>query len=293
MSREIIENIELRFRRLDKNARLLKGVSVLRPTSQRGMRRYSLAALKDVVRLANKAKVFFDHRTKPRDVRSMRDLIGSLENLRLDDIVKGDLRYLPKHTAMIEALAMDEIPGVGLSIHALCPRATKESSGVEVVHGIQHIVSVDLVSEAGSTMSLFEAIGDGFRTSELQALLFDVLQNNGDAIAAGNLLKSRMVIPIDAKIENEDDLFRELKKAGLIESVPVMKRDKALVESFGYEYSKPPRIDETPNRSDKTLTESFGIIYTAPRKKPAKKPTKEPDPADRELVEAFGIEYKK
>lgn len=292
----IIENIELRFRQLDKDARLLRGVSVLRPTSQRGARRYTEAAMKDVTRLAEKAKVFFDHKVKIQDVRSMRDLIGSLENLRLDDIVKGDLRFLPKHTALIEALAMDNVPGIGLSIHAFAPRTTKESGGVEVVQNVAHIVSVDLVSEAGSTMSLFESIGNGLRTSELQNLIWDILQKNTDAKSAGNLLKSRLVIPVSAEVETEEDLFRELKKVGLIESVDVvMRRDRMLVESLGVRYTDQPRPTEVVfDLADRTLTESLGIVYKAPFKKLSKKPMakKAVDPKDRMLTEAFGIQHK-
>lgn len=176
MGREIVEAMMgggLTGVSLDKETHKVNGVAILRPTSSNATfrdakgRKYLPKALESVARLVNGAKVYVDHPTEQemkerRGVRSMRDLLGFLENGRVDEkgTVRGDLEYLANHSAWFEPVVEQMADKVGNSIHAYGETHLDKSDMMEAVEDIGMLASVDLVTEPGSTSNLYEAAED-------------------------------------------------------------------------------------------------------------------------------------
>lgn len=173
MGREIIEAMAgggLTGVRLDKEAHKVHDVAILKPMSSNATfrdakgRKYLPKALESVARLVNGAKVYIDHPTDQemkdrRGVRSMRDVLGFLENGRVDEkgTVRGDLEYLTSHADWFEPVVEQMADKVGNSIHAYGETHLDKSDMMEAVEDIGMLASVDLVTEPGSTSNLYEA----------------------------------------------------------------------------------------------------------------------------------------
>lgn len=148
--------------RVDRAAGIIRGVKVLGLKSKNG-REYTADAVRRAVPLYEGCRVFADHNT--RGSRSVRDLVGTLKNVRF---VEGsnaglvaDFHVLPSHP--VSATAMDcaeRAPGLlGFSHDA--DGDEKMRNGRRVVENIERVNSVDLVVSPATNSSLFEShIGD-------------------------------------------------------------------------------------------------------------------------------------
>jgi len=155
---------------MDRDAHKVLNVAILKPTSSNASfrdakgRKYLPKALESVARLVNGAKVYVDHPTdqemkERRGVRSMRDILGFLENGRVDEkgTVRGDLEYLKSHAEWFEPIVEQMADKVGNSIHAYGETHLDKSDMMEAVEDIRMLASVDLVTEPGSTSNLYES----------------------------------------------------------------------------------------------------------------------------------------
>jgi len=141
--------------RLDAEARVVRDVAVLGPESRNG-RRYSDEALADAARVFEGAKVFANHRA-PGSAHDVRDYIGRLEGLRVEDakVRARELRVLNESYWPLVAIAERDPEAFGLSIEAdveIAPGPTP------VVRRVLRAYSVDLVSEPATNAGLFEGV---------------------------------------------------------------------------------------------------------------------------------------
>ncbi|MFA4971739.1 MAG: hypothetical protein WC683_03950 [bacterium] len=166
---------------LDKQAHVVKGVAVLRPesvnVSESGRGRYyGHQALQDATVLSEGTKVYIDHEVRGSEtrggVRSTRDLLGYLQDSRLDEnkVVRSNLHYLASHAPWFEPIVEQMADKVGLSVHAFGSVVADPERGMDQVERLTRLKSADLVTETGSTRSLFESRSDaGTETQEEEA----------------------------------------------------------------------------------------------------------------------------
>jgi len=163
IDRQFVENS------IDKEARIIKNVAILRPTSSntyiKGTKgtKFSEQALKDIAKLITGKKFYIDHASESEDrdnrgVRKTSDLAGYFENGRLENnVVRADIHYLKTNAERLEDLVDNMADKVGLSIHAFGPMSIDRDNNVGVTESISKLASADLVTETGSTINLFES----------------------------------------------------------------------------------------------------------------------------------------
>lgn len=152
----ITERLALQPDQIDTDRRMLRDVAVLRSSSQQGRRRYTERAMQDVVELLPHTKSFADH-SRSKETRPLAELLGSFTDGRLDgDVVRGSFRYRTEKSSLFEQLAADRPIGVAFSVNLL-GMTRKDPAGVEVIESVPRLNSVDLVTEAGSTLTLWES----------------------------------------------------------------------------------------------------------------------------------------
>ncbi|MEE9472361.1 MAG: hypothetical protein V3V82_00070, partial [Acidimicrobiia bacterium] len=143
--------------RVDRAAKVLRGVRVLGPSSING-RTYTKAAVEGAAERYNNQPVFFDHPSEADQVRGVGDKAGWLEGVHSDQHggLTGDFHYFqsdPRIGKIIEAAERSpEQFGLSHNVEADCRR---EGDGV-VVEAITAVRSVDIVTNPASTKSLFE-----------------------------------------------------------------------------------------------------------------------------------------
>lgn len=173
MKKEILEiSLSKQFveTKLDKENHIVRNVAILRPTSlnkafkgSKG-RRYSEMALAQAAEMITGTKAYVNHATKKeleeRDgVRNVLDILGYYENGHLDsnNVARGDLNYMANQAVWFEPLVEQMADKIGNSIHALGDIVFDGESKFEVVESLNKLKSVDLVTETGSTINLFES----------------------------------------------------------------------------------------------------------------------------------------
>lgn len=156
--------------KLDKETRTISGVAILRPTSvnkklkEAKGRIYTDKARESVARLVNGIKIYRNHQgvkeaEEHRGVRKIEDLVGYLENGHVAEggVVRGDLKYLSSAKEWLEPVVEEMHDKVGLSIDAFGDMSFDHNTLMENVEDIAGMRSVDMVTEPGSTISLFES----------------------------------------------------------------------------------------------------------------------------------------
>lgn len=147
---------------VDTTAGVIRGVKLLGMRAETKKRRYTDAALKQAAdrKMYDGVHVNVDH-DKAGEVRPVRDRFGKVENVKYvpGEGLRGDIRYNPDHPQaksvawfaanMPDAICMSQV-AIGV---------TRVENGSEVVHSIQRVKSVDIVSDGGTTKSLFEDAG--------------------------------------------------------------------------------------------------------------------------------------
>lgn len=146
--------------RVDREKGVVYGVKVLGWTSANRREYLKEAAIKAVrAGLYENVKVYIDHRTKPNEQRSARDLFGKLCNATVEaDGVYADLWYNRKNK-MAEDVAEDAERGLGLyglSHDAEAGDYDVRPDGVQVIKEISVVNSVDIVADAATVSSLSE-----------------------------------------------------------------------------------------------------------------------------------------
>ncbi len=157
------------FDRIDTENRMLKGVVLLGADTKNKYlmgtigTKFTENARRSLASLGEGVKVFLDHASEREDkdnrgVRSIRDLAGYLESTHVDTDgkVKGNLHYLRAHAELIEDLAANMAPAIGLSIHGFGDVHREGDYGI--VESFSRLPSVDFVSAPASCSGgLFES----------------------------------------------------------------------------------------------------------------------------------------
>lgn len=175
---------------LDKENCIVRNVAVLGPSSNNKVykesigRKYSRRARESAVGLVTGIKAYINHVTKKEleergGVRDVKDILGYHQNARLDEdgIVRSDLRYLENHKIWFEPLVETMADKIGNSIHASGDAAFDRDTKYEIVENITGMRSVDLVTDVGSTKSLFESLNRG-ETMEYDKITIAELKEN-------------------------------------------------------------------------------------------------------------------
>jgi hypothetical protein len=146
--------------RVDCDSGYVYGVKLLGPKSKNG-RVYLPEAMREATPLYNGRKVFLNHpkRNEAGEDRSIQDWVGVIKNAcyKPDEGIFGDIvlrKQSPHYAAIIEA-ATTFANSFGCSHVADGDSAFR--NGVEVVHRITDVRSVDLVCEPATTQGLFES----------------------------------------------------------------------------------------------------------------------------------------
>ena len=220
---------------LDKENCIVRNVAVLGPTSNNKTykesigRKYSRRARESAVGLVTGIKAYINHVTKKEleergGVRDIKDILGYHQNARLDEdgIVRTDLKYLENHKSWFEPLVEAMADKIGNSIHATGDMAFDKDTKYEVVENLTGFRSVDLVTDVGSTKSLFESLN---RSNEME---FDK-------------------ITIAELKENRPDLFETMiteMKEQLDEKGKVKKLETELTEAKAKVKEQAGKLDE-------------------------------------------------
>lgn len=160
---KFVESILLGNQKIDREANIIHDVKVLGSISANG-RIYTAEAMHNSLSLYAGAKVFIDHVPDPRANRSYRDSFGNLINPVVKKESDGsssifaDLRYNPGHVCAEQLLhdAESNSGNVGLSHAVLGKHSLKD--GKQYVEKIDHVYSVDIVSNPATTAGLFESL---------------------------------------------------------------------------------------------------------------------------------------
>ena len=209
--------------RIDRESHTIRSVAILRPTSlnrsfpESKGRKYTETARADVARLANDVKSYIDHATQKEledreGGRKVRDILGYFEHVKLDSdgIVRGDLVYLANHAEWIEPLVEQMADKIGNSIHAYGDIELDKDTGYEIVESIGELSSIDLVTDPGSTVNLFESI----KKEKVITMEFMDIKETELRTERPDLIKS-IETGIEEKIRKEMDTSERTKELEL------------------------------------------------------------------------------
>jgi hypothetical protein len=186
------------FTRVDREARVIRGVKVLGLESKNGRRYLKEAAEKAVPRYEGR-KIYIDHqfiegngKSKPRQTG---ERWGKLVNVKPDASgeLYGDLEYLDSHP-MTESIleAAERFNDFGLS-HDAGGKMRKEN-GENVVYEIAEVYSVDIVQDPATNRNLFESV------QKMRKPILQVLRENIKLPFAAGLL---------ARMTEMEDIYGE------------------------------------------------------------------------------------
>lgn len=152
--------------RVQRSEGRLNDLPLLGRVSKNG-RIYTEKALRDAARLYDGARSFLDHpvegELRDRDgVRSVRDLIGKIENPRVaGDRVRGDLVLLESpHRDLVLSLAERAPELVGMS-HRARGQVRQDEQGRQIVESLDKVFALELVTEPATVGGLQEALVEG------------------------------------------------------------------------------------------------------------------------------------
>ena len=215
---------------IDKEQRLIPGVALLNETSSNiyypGSKgtKFSEAFRKAIASNIDGKKVYVDHAGKDelanhRGVRSIRDVIGYYENGRMESgIPKADIKYLTNQAPFVESI-MEMADLVGLSIVANGQMSYDVSTGIAEAFALKELQSVDLVTETGSTINMFESdnnIEEGDFMDYKDLSIQTIRENRPDLVEgleSGIMDKMSTKDEVDGFKKQITDLTESLKKS--------------------------------------------------------------------------------
>lgn len=161
---------------IDSSNFTIKNVCVFGTRFSKNNRIYQDSAIESLTKLASGARCYINHPTKAevkeRDgVRDLRDWVGVYFNPRkMEDKVYADLRVREGYFDLVKDIATLKPHGIGNSINARVKVFQDEKTGLENITDMDSLRSVDLVSSAATTSSLFESALEDQPESELVIL---------------------------------------------------------------------------------------------------------------------------
>ena len=230
---------QFRENKIDKKARTISNVAIMRastPNIYIGGTKGTVFTenfRKQVASFLSGTKAYVDHTSpwKKEDtggVRSSKDVIGFYENGRLDSdgVVRGDLHYLSSESAWLEPRIEEMADKCGLSIDASgIMEMNAETEMAEAIECTQ-LKSVDLVTEPGSTVNIFESKTEEHEEEEIMDLskttLAELLESRPDLVAT---IKESATKDLSTKGEIET-LKAEVEKLTEANKVQASKLDE-------------------------------------------------------------------
>jgi len=157
--RVLLEEVRLRAGRVDRENSVIKNVCILGNPTSRNRNRYPVHALQGALRLYESAPSFVNHPEDPHGKRRLEARLGKIVNPRVvGNRLYADYEYNPRHP-LAETLewSAENDPSYCKLSHNVETRGHEDPDGTWVVDEILDVRSVDVVSEGGTTKSLFEA----------------------------------------------------------------------------------------------------------------------------------------
>lgn len=242
MSQQLLESINSKPGKIDRDASVIRGVRVLNGKS-RNNREYTKTAMDKAVNdgLYEGVDVNVDHPSATnKDIqgnRLIRDSFGVLRDVRRDSNgIVADLHYLKSHPLTESILERAErFPEkFGLSHNAM--GKTTNRGGKELVEEIQRVKSVDLVRNPATTTTLFES-----ESVTMTKTLKEILESTADShkddqvrkllvdLTAGEqpLVESKLSVEVLESAEASD----QISKATAAALSDLTVKHKQLVES--------------------------------------------------------------
>lgn len=200
--------------RIDREAGIIHDVKVLGLKS-RNRREYLREAVTRAMPFYENSEVCIDHEFENAN-RSMRDRWGVLKNIRQlaeGDLI-GDLHYIRSHRESEAILEWAErFPDkFGLSHDAFGDSTMKD--GVELVHDIAGVRSVDVVGKPATNKGLFESEGTRMKQTKVKALL----EANKKLKVASALLESMDEMSDPSVMETDMSYAPELDAEGQVDA---------------------------------------------------------------------------
>lgn len=201
--------------RIDREAGIIHDVKVLGLKSSNG-REYLREAVAQAIRHYENSEVDIDHEFESAS-RSMRDRWGVLRNIRqvADGGLIGDLHYVRSHSETEALLEWAErFPDkFGLSHDAFGESTMKD--GVEIVHEITGVHSVDVVGKPATNKGLFESTRTRMKK---KAKIKELLEANKRLAVASALLESMDEMGDPAVMEMDMEYAPELDAEGQVDA---------------------------------------------------------------------------
>ena len=166
---------------IDSDNHVVKGVCVFGTRESANKRIYQDKAIESLAKLTNGAKMFLNHPGKSElkeygGVRRIQDWGGIFQNARKEsDKVFADLIVRESYWDLVQDIAMLSPTNVGHSINARVKVFT-DDKGMESVVDMDALKSIDLVSSAATTTSLFEATQEKFEQNKEFEILRELIE---------------------------------------------------------------------------------------------------------------------
>jgi len=246
--------------KIDKGNRIISNVAIMRastPNIYIGGTKGTVFTenfRRQVASFLNGTKAYCDHSSpwKKEDtggVRSSKDVIGFYENGNLDSngVVRGDLHYLSSEAEWLEPRIEEMAGNFGLSIDA--SGIMEFNSETEMADAIEctQLKSVDLVTEPGSTVNIFESKTEEHEEEEIMDLSKTTL---------AELLESRPDLVATIKESANKDLADKGEIENLTAEVEKLTEANKAQESKLDEYQVAEKLAEKTEAVDKLIVES-------------------------------------
>jgi len=164
---------------IDLESHTIKNVCVFGTRYSANNRVYQDSAINKIKEFAEGAKVFIDHPSKEeiknRDgVRSLRDWAGVYSNVRKDgDKIYADLTCREAYFGLVKDIATLQPKSVGNSINVRAKSFVDEKTKIESIVDVVGMYSIDLVTSAATTQSLFESAIEDNMKNNIDAVFSD------------------------------------------------------------------------------------------------------------------------
>jgi len=239
--------------RADREAGVLRGVRVLNRASRNG-RTYVDSALRDVAELMNGKRCYADHNEKGTN-RSIRELIGIWTGGTADTVAGGvtaDLKIVPGEERLFDiAEKMPEAIAMSIDAEAL----VSKRHGMQTVHRVTALRSIDAVNEGGTTQGLFENKKGGESGMDISTLadlkeqmpeLVAELQEEITREVTASSETEVKIARLDAELKTVKEQFASAsKKADELETEKKLREKKEAIDAAISE-AKLPEMAVTP-----------------------------------------------
>jgi len=263
--------------KIDKENKMIRGIALINSRAQNGRRWYGADILRGAVSMFEGAKSYIDH---PKDgeeteIRSIGELLGRVVNVRAENTgenaarLRADLQVFPKVGEWIFETAEQFPDMVGMSINAF--GKLKRKDGKEIVESIDGVHSVDLVTDMGATVSMFESQENESPENEDEQIMEKIKELEAQLAALNEKItnlekengdlkeeKAKLIQERDAKekeilittILDEQDIPKGARTDAVMDAIRALE-GKEKIQAFAESLKKISKSDEEiPNQEE-------------------------------------------